>query len=71
MIDQPCPSLDAYTESFPSVRIVATYPATPWACPETVSVEWANPLKPPSSLDVSSAVAALAAVPSRARIDAR
>jgi len=54
-----------------AVRVVATYPATPWACPESMSVEWNDPCKQPSSLDISSAVAALAAVPTRARPDAR
>lgn len=49
-----------------SLRIEATYGAVPWACPESVTVEWCEP---PSATEINVAIAQLAAVPALARID--
>jgi len=52
-----------------SLRIEATYGAVPWACPESVSVEWCEPDQMPTATDINVAIAQLAAVPALARID--
>lgn len=51
-----------------SVRIEATYGAVPWACPESVSVEWCEPDTMPDGTEINSVIAQLAAVPAAARV---
>ena len=52
-----------------SLRIEATYGAVPWACPESVTIEWYEPETPPTATEINIAIAQLAAVPALARID--
>jgi len=59
----------ADTRYMRSLRIEATYGAVPWACPETVAVEWTEPDAMPTATDINVAIAQLAAVPALARID--
>jgi hypothetical protein len=55
------------TTNLRSVRIEAQYGAVPWACPESVAVEWTEAA--PTAFDINLAIAQLAAVPVLARID--
>lgn len=59
----------ADTRYMRSLRIEATYGAVPWACPETVAVEWTEPEAMPTATEINVAIAQLAAVPALARID--